>query len=281
MATEISKPEPATDTEGLPTHPIIQRWTRWLGTQRDTLGTVIAIILILLLWRFAGAYLPTYIFPTIPIAIETTLALLAEDATYVSIGETLIRILGGFTVSAIFGIAVGVVMATSPLVNFFVRPLIRLIMGVPALTWVLLGVLWFRNGEVRVWFFMFIITFPITALNTYDGVRSVSYELYQMTKALRPTSWGMLRFLIIPAATPFIFSGLRLSLSFAGRIAVFAEAISAGTGIGAEMMLTNQLFDTAGLIAWTFILIVMLSGMDGILELLERRWFRWRREMKE
>ncbi|MCE2482165.1 MAG: ABC transporter permease subunit [Alphaproteobacteria bacterium] len=135
--------------------------------------------------------------------------------------------------------------------------------------------------EVRVWFFMFIITFPITALNTYDGVRSVSYELYQMTKALRPTAWGMLKYLIIPAATPFIFSALRLSLSFAGRIAVFAEAIAAGTGIGAEMMLTNQLFDTAGLIAWTFILIVILSAMDGVLEALERRWFKWRREMKD
>ena len=281
MNTDIPKPDVAVGTEGLPTNPIIHRWTRWLGSQRDTLGTVIAIVFVLLFWRFGGAYLPTYIFPTIPIAIDTTLELMAESATYISISETLVRILGGFAVSAVFGIAVGIVMATSPLFNFFVRPLIRLIMGVPALTWVLLGVLWFRNMEVRVWFFMFIITFPITALNTYDGVRSVSYELYQMTKALRPTKWGMLKYLIIPAATPFIFSGLRLSLSFAGRIAVFAEAIAAGTGIGAEMMLTNQLFDTAGLIAWTFFLIVMLSAMDGVLEILERRWFRWRREMKE
>lgn len=281
MSAEMSKPEAAVDGDRLPTNPTIQRWTRWLGTQRDTLGTVIAVILILLFWHFGGAYLPTYIFPTIPIAIDTTIELLGLYATYVSITETLVRILGGFTVSAIFGIAVGVVMATSPLFNFFARPLIRLIMGVPALTWVLLGVLWFRDMEVRVWFFMFIITFPITALNTYDGVRSVSYELYQMTKALRPTGWGMLKYLIIPAATPFIFSALRLSLSFAGRIAVFAEAIAAGTGIGAEMMLTNQLFDTAGLIAWTFILIVILSAMDGVLEALERRWFKWRREMKD
>lgn len=281
MTTQISKPEAAADTDGLPTNTIITRWTRWLGTQRDTLGTIIAVIIILLFWEFGGSYLPTYIFPTIPMAIDTTWDLLAEHSTYVSISETLIRILGGFSVSAVFGIAVGVVMATSPAFNFLARPLIRLIMGVPALTWVLFGVLWFRNPEVRVWFFMFIITFPITALNTYDGVRSVSYELYQMTKSLRPSRWGMLKLLIIPAATPFIFSALRLSLSFAGRIAVFAEAIAAGTGIGAEMMLTNQLFDTAGLIAWTFILIVILSAMDAMLEILERRWFKWRREMKE
>ena len=139
MSADIPKPEVAVDGDRLPTNPTIQRWTRWLGTQRDTLGTVIAVILILLFWQFGGAYLPTYIFPTIPIAIDTTIELLGQYATYVSITETLVRILGGFTVSAIFGIAVGVVMATSPLFNFFARPLIRLIMGVPALTWVLLG----------------------------------------------------------------------------------------------------------------------------------------------
>ena len=96
MSAEISKPEAAVDGDRLPTNPTIQRWTRWLGTQRDTLGTVIAVILILLFWHFGGAYLPTYIFPTIPIAIDTTIELLGEYATYVSITETLVRILGGF-----------------------------------------------------------------------------------------------------------------------------------------------------------------------------------------
>ncbi len=275
MSSDASKPLAA------PVSADVRRYVRWIGSQRDTLGTAIVIAAVLLAWQFFGGLIPKYIFPTIPTAIAKFQDILTLDGTYVAVGQTLIRILGGFAVSASFGILFGVLMAMSNGFNFIARPLIRLIMGVPALTWVLLGVIWFKNMELRVWFFMFIVTFPITALNTYDGVRAVPFELYQMTKSLRPTTAGLLRYLIIPAATPFIFSGLRLSLSFSGRIAVFAEAIAAGTGIGAEMMLTNQLFDTAGLIGWTLILIVVLSLMDGLLERIERRWFKWRREMKD
>ncbi|MSP51258.1 MAG: ABC transporter permease subunit [Alphaproteobacteria bacterium] len=280
MTSGIPQRTPTAPGAPLVSHAV-NRYVRWLGSQRDTLGTAIVVIAVLLAWQFFGGYLPKYIFPTIPLAIEKFEQIITLKGTYVAIGQTLVRILGGFAVSASFGIAFGILMAMSTQFNFIARPLIRLIMGVPALTWVLLGVIWFKNMELRVWFFMFIVTFPITALNTYDGVRAVPFELYQMTRSLRPTTAGLLRFLIIPAATPFIFSGLRLSLSFSGRIAVFAEAIAAGTGIGAEMMLTNQLFDVAGLIGWTFILIVVLSLMDGALEVLERRWFRWRREMKD
>ncbi|MBM3511200.1 MAG: ABC transporter permease [Alphaproteobacteria bacterium] len=275
MSCDATKPLPA------PVGAEVRRYVRWVGSQRDTLGTAIVIAAVLLAWQFFGGLIPKYIFPTIPTAIAKFQDILTLNGTYVAVGQTLIRILGGFAVSASFGILFGVLMAMSNGFNFIARPFIRLIMGVPALTWVLLGVIWFKNMELRVWFFMFIVTFPITALNTYDGVRAVPFELYQMTKSLRPTTAGLLRYLIIPAATPFIFSGLRLSLSFSGRIAVFAEAIAAGTGIGAEMMLTNQLFDTAGLLGWTLILIVVLSLMDGILEVIERRWFKWRREMKD
>ncbi|MEI6724017.1 MAG: ABC transporter permease subunit, partial [Betaproteobacteria bacterium] len=125
-----------------------------------------------------------------------------------------------------------------------------------------------------------VLVFPIVATNTYDGVRAIPHELYHMVRALRPTTVGMLRMLVIPAATPFIFTGLRVALSFGGRIAVFAEALSASTGIGAAMYTMNQVFDSAGIIAWTFILVAVLTLMDGALGLAESRWFRWRRDFQ-
>jgi NitT/TauT family transport system permease protein len=90
----------------------------------------------------------------------------------------------------------------------------------------------------------------------------------------------MLVMLVIPGATPFIFTGLRVALSFGGRIAVFAEALSASSGIGAAMYAMNQVFDSAGIIAWTFVLIALLSALDGILGIAEKRWFRWRKELE-
>jgi NitT/TauT family transport system permease protein len=246
----------------------------------ERLGTVASIVALLLFWHFGGRYIPSYVLPTIPTALATLVKVLSAGETYFAIAQTLVRILGGFTTSAVFGILIGVMMALWPSGQFLLRPLVRLVMGVPALTWVLLGIIWFRSMEVRVWFFMFIIVFPINALNTYDGVRAVPLELYHMMRSLRPSTGSLLRLLIIPAALPFIFSGLRISLSFAGRIAVFGEALAAGSGIGAEMMLADQMFDTGLIIVWTIILILVLSILDGILEIAEKHFFAWRQELR-
>jgi NitT/TauT family transport system permease protein len=237
----------------------------------------ISAALLLLVWQVSSAYVPEYIFPSIPRVFEKGVALFEDNATYGTVFVTLQRILGGFVISALFGIALGISMAMWRSVNDILMPSLKMVMGVPALTWVLLSIIWFRSTEMRVWFMMFVLVFPIVATNTFDGVRAIPHELYQMVRSLRPSSAGMLRMLVIPAATPFIFTGLRVSLSFGGRIAVFAEALSASTGIGAAMYSMNQVFDSAGIIAWTFILVALLSLLDIALGMAESRWFRWRR----
>jgi NitT/TauT family transport system permease protein len=250
---------------------------RWLVERKLAFISIGAIFLI---WQISSAYVPEYIFPSIPTVVAKATQLLAATSTYSAILMTLQRVLGGFILSAMVGIGLGLGLAMSTRVFGSLMPLVKLVMGVPALTWVLLSIIWFKSAEARVWFIMFILVFPIMAMNTYDGVRAVPHDLYHMVRSLRPTSWGLLRLLIIPAATPFIFSGLKVSLSFGGRIAVFAEALSASTGIGAEMYTMDQMFDTAGIIVWTILLVLVLALLDKALGLAERRWFRWRHDFQ-
>ena len=219
--------------------------------------TALSIAGLLALWQLSSAYIPEYILPSIAQVFDKGRALVVDPRTYSTIVATLQRIVGGFVLSAL-----------------------KFVMGVPALTWVLLAIIWFKSAELRVWFMMFVLVFPIVATNTYDGVRAIPHELYQSVRSLRPSRLRLLAMLIVPGATPFIFTGLRVSLSFGGRIAVFAEALSASSGIGAAMFAMNQVFDSAGIIAWTFILIALLSALDALLGIAERRWFRWRRELE-
>lgn len=251
---------------------------RWLVSNRYAF---LVFLLILTIWEISAAYVPEYIFPGIPKVLDKGVVLLGERATYEAIFHTLQRVLGGFFLSAAVGIVLGVAMAMWPRVNAALMPLLKLVMGVPALTWVLLSIIWFQSAELRVWFIMFVLVFPIVGMNTFDGVRAVPHELYHMVRSLRPSTFGMLRIVIVPAAMPFIFSGLKVSLSFGGRIAVFSEALSASTGIGAAMYSMNQVFDTAGIIVWTFILVGLLTLLDETLGLIEKRWFRWRRDFQE
>lgn len=233
-------------------------------------------VVLLAIWHVSSGYVPEYIFPSIPQVWGKFEAILGDGGTYLAILATLRRVLGGFVFSSTLGILMGVLIAMSPRSNAILGPLLNVVLGVPALTWVLLAIIWFRDAEVRVWFLMFVLVFPIVAVNTADGVRAVPNDLYQMVRSLRPSTFGMLKLVILPSATPFIFSGLKVSLSFGGRIVVFAEALSASTGIGAAMYTANQLFDTAGILVWTAILIAILYALDKVLAAIEARWFRWR-----
>lgn len=251
--------------------------SRWLADWRYA---ALSVVVLLVLWQISSAYIPEYILPSIAQVLDKGRTLAADPKTYATILATLQRIVGGFVLSAVFGVVLGIAMGMSARLNAALSPTLKFVMGVPALTWVLLAIIWFKSAEARVWFMMFVLVFPIVATNTYDGVRAIPHELYQSVRSLRPSRWRLLVMLIVPGATPFIFTGLRVSLSFGGRIAVFAEALSASTGIGAAMFAMNQVFDSAGIIAWTFILIALLSLLDGLLGIAERRWFRWRRELE-
>jgi ABC-type nitrate/sulfonate/bicarbonate transport system permease component len=245
---------------------------------RHSAGTAITLVLILAAWFVGSLFLPEYIFPGIGQVGRKFATILSHPATYGSIVVTLQRIVGGFVLSSVFGIALGILLAMNRPAHTVAMPALKMVAGVPALTWVLLSIIWFKSTELRVWFITFVLAFPIVATNTYDGVRSVPADLYQMVQALRPSRTAMLRLLIIPSAMPFIFSGLRVSLSFGGRIAVFAEALSASSGIGADMYTMDQMFDTAGIVVWTVLLVLLLTSLDLVLSFIERRWFRWRVE---
>ena len=247
---------------------------RWLAGTSG--GTVLLVVVLALAWYVSSFFVPEYVFPTIGSTAGKFVSVVTTTTSYKSLVYTLQRVLGGFLISALTGIALGVGMGTQPKFYTICMPLVKLIMGIPALTWVLLSIIWFSSTELRVWFIMFILVFPIVTTNTYDGVRSISPELHQMVQSLRPSPAAMLRLLVIPSALPFIFSGLRIGLSFGGRIAVFAEALSASSGIGAQMFMMDQLFDTAGIIVWTILLVMALSLLDLVLTTVEARWFRWR-----
>jgi ABC-type nitrate/sulfonate/bicarbonate transport system permease component len=259
--------------------PGARKGTRWLS--RDNRGTIGVIVAFGAIWQISSYFVPTYLFPSPVETLARAQVLLTDPVSYATILVTVSRIFIGFIVSSMFGIVLGMAMALVPAAYTVLRPFIALTMGIPSLTWVLFGILWFQSMDARVWFFMFVIVFPVTALSTYDGVRAIPHDLYQMSRSFRPSTYRHFKALVVPGSMPFIFSGLRVSLSFAGRIAVFAEALSAATGIGAKMFHANQVFDTPSLLVWTGVLIVILAVLDRFLDMVERRWFHWRRSIVE
>lgn len=241
-------------------------------------STLIALLALAAVWQILSFFFPPYLIPGFQTLIPTFVDLLVRLSTYQHTLASLLRILVSFLISSAFGVGVGLIMGTDRRAEAYVLPFVRFIMGVPALSWVLIGVIWFRSPELRVFFVMFVIIFPILALNTLDGIKNTPKELYDMLLSFRPSRGQLLRMIIIPATLPYILVGAKVALSFATRLVVFVELIGATAGIGAVMYASYQTFNLTPIFVWTAILVGLLFLLNLGMTYLERRLLKWRPE---
>ncbi len=118
--------------------------------------------------------------------------------------------------------------------------------GIPALSWVVIAIIWFRGIEFRIFFIMVMTTLPAFTFQVLDAYRAMSKDLFEMTLSFRPTRLDLLRTLIWPTVLPGILTAWKVNLGNASRVVVVAELVGATGGVGYELLQQQQLFDMAG-----------------------------------
>jgi ABC-type nitrate/sulfonate/bicarbonate transport system permease component len=241
-------------------------WEVWARVQRSTFFPPPSAILARMyrLW-FAGP--ATHLF-------------LTEDAVgnlLPSVG----RILAGLAIAAAIGGAVGLAVGRSAAVYGYLDPLLQFARALPAVTLLPVFIAIFRLGtQMEVAFIAFGTIWPIM-LNTADGARYLDPVQVETVRAFRLTAWQRLIRLIIPAALPKFFAGLRLSVSLALILMVFAELVGSSNGLGYEMNNAESSFDMTWL--WsTLVLVAILGNLLNVLELAaEHRLLAWHRGARQ
>jgi NitT/TauT family transport system permease protein len=157
-----------------------------------------------------------------------------------------------------------------------VHPLLTFNQGIPALSWVVISVIWFKSTEVRIWFIIVMTTLPAFAFQIYDSYRAMSKDLVEMTLSFRPTEWDKFRTLVAPSILPGILTAWKINLGNVARVVVVAELVGASVGVGYQLLQRQQLFDMAGAIAWTLILVLFVVVSQGVVTFLETSLLRYR-----
>ena len=242
----------------------------------DNWATAVVVIAIVLLMQVGSYFVPPYILPS-PISVLGSL-LVSLTTDYLQILITLLRLLVSLTLSIAIGTALGIIMGTFASVRPYLRALVIIDTGIPALSWMLVAVFWFKDPELRMFFIMVVIVVPIYALNVYDGIRAMSKEWLEMCESFRPTRWQVLRYLILPHIVPYVLMTTRSTVGYATRMLIFAELIGSSLGIGARMGLAQATFHMDSVIAWTVLLVIMNMLAQGCVGLLERYLLSWRDE---
>jgi len=247
------------------------------GFRRDliaNLWVIGALIVGMQVWSMTA---PPYIMPPPVQSLETTGTVLRED--YVHIFYTLGRLVVSVAFALVVGSVIGVLMALIRPLQPYLKSIVMIDTGIPALSWMLFAVFWFKDPESRVFFILAMILIPFYALNVYDGIRALSKDLVEMVETFRPTKLQVFRHLILPHIVPYILMTTKSIIGYATRMTAFAELVSVNTGMGARMGLAQNNLAMDGVIAWTILLVALNLAIQGLVAAAERTLLKWRPEV--
>jgi NitT/TauT family transport system permease protein len=185
------------------------------------------------------------------------------------------RVYGGFFCAAFVGIPLGLLIGRVPLMRALLDPTLSLLRPIPVTAWLPLSMIFFGLGPKSAIFLVFLGAFYPILINTIFGVRSVDPRLFEAAEMLGCSGSQLFRAVVLPAALPSVFNGLRLGAGFAWILIVVGEMTGVPEGLGAVIMDGRTLSRTDLVI--TGMIIIGITGFvsDRILVMLNNYFLRW------
>jgi len=237
---------------------------------------IFVVVVLLTAMEITSRFVPDYIMPS-PVAVwNAARELFFSDPYHVAV--TLVRLAVSVTIAMITGVLIGLAMGMFPSVRPYLKAIVVIDTGIPALSWMLIAVFWFKNPESRIFFILLVILLPFYALNVYEGLRALPKELVEMIESFRPSRWQVLRYLILPHIVAYIFLTTKSVIGYAIRMVIFAELVASAIGIGARMNLAQSTFRIDQVLAWTFFLVILNLLLQALVSGLEKIFLKWRAE---
>jgi len=243
---------------------------------RQFLQAAASTLVLLAAWQTASYFFPHYLFPPVQDIVARTIRILVNWPELKQVLETAARIFVGLAGAFVLGSLLALPIGRYPKLESYITPFLVFLQGIPALSWVIIAIIWFHGTEFRIAFIMIITTLPAFTFQVLDSYRSMSKDLFEMTMSFRPSAWTLFRVLIVPTIVPGILTAWKINLGNAARVVVVAELVGATGGVGYELLQQQQIFDMAGALAWTLQLVFFVLITQRIIALIEARAFRYR-----
>jgi sulfonate transport system permease protein len=226
---------------------------RQLMTQKETSDTGLQPLLpyiipaLFLVGWFASSesgVIPRYLLPHPVDVLRSGVAYIFGDSTQAQfsgrflsdLGASVIRVLLGFLLAVIFGIPLGILSGRLAYVNRLVSTSINALRAVPGICWLPLAMVWFGIGLRTTVFLVALAAFFPVYLNAVAGARQVDPVLYRAGAMMGVTRLRAIFTILLPSATPYIITGLRLGMGISWAYLVLGELTGVPNGLGAVIM---------------------------------------------
>lgn len=248
--------------------------------------TVLALIvpgLLLLFWHTATTRRWTRLIPTPyevgEYMIDFAVGGIYDDAFSATLVTHLLasmsRVYGGFALAALFALPLGLMIGRIPTARMVLDPFLQVMRPIPVTAWLPLSMILFGLGPRSAFALVCLGAFYPILLNTIFGVRSVDPKLFEAASMLGCQGNAQFYKVVLPAALPSIFTGLRLGLGLAWFVIVVGEMTGVPQGLGAVIMDGRTLSRTELVICGMIIIGIAGYISDRVVVMIGNRMLKW------
>jgi NitT/TauT family transport system permease protein len=249
-------------------------------------GTVLAMIVPLLLlafWHYAVKAGMTRLIPSpaevAEYMVDFAVGGIWDDAfsatLHIHLLASMSRVYGGFALAALVAVPLGILIGRNDTIRALMDPFLQLMRPIPVTAWLPLSMILFGLGPRSAFFLVFLGAFYPILLNTVFGVRSVDRRLFEAASMLGCSPSAQFLKVVLPAALPSIFTGLRLGLGLAWFVIVVGEMTGVPQGLGAVIMDGRTLSRTELVICGMIVIGIAGFLSDRVVVMIMNRLLRW------
>ena len=240
---------------------------------RSLLLKLLSAVIVFGAWEIAGRIPVSYAFPPFSDSMVALARMIFDGSLFVAYAETLRPLLVGIVISAIAGIGLGLWIGLSTKFDWFFSPIFIVMQAAPLAALIPILVMVYGIGLTSKVFVVCIMAMPVIVLNTASAVRNTPASIKEMAKSFMAGDRDVLLKIILPAASPIIFSGLRLGVSAGFIGAILSELKITPTGVGDIITFSRSIADYASMYAAIFSIILLAVLFLNLLEKLENYLF--------
>jgi ABC-type nitrate/sulfonate/bicarbonate transport system permease component len=200
---------------------------------------------------------------------------------WINTALTLYRALAAFLICAVFGVIIGMAMSSNVIANWFFDPIISVGFPMPKIAFLPVVILWLGVYDVsKITIIVIDAIFPVIAA-TVIAIQGVERELIWSARNMGANSRELLTQIMLPAALPQIMTGLQVALPLSLIVAVVAEMLMGGYGLGGAMMTASRFANSTGVFAGIVEIAVVGYGLVKAMALMRRRLLIWHQETND
>jgi ABC-type nitrate/sulfonate/bicarbonate transport system permease component len=193
----------------------------------------------------------------------------------VHVAASLVRSLTGLVAGILLAVPIGLAMGYNRRISAALVPIFGFFRPIPPIAFIPLMILWFGIGELSKILLIFAASFNYTVLTSAAGMRAVPEQLIRKGRNLGLTRWQLFSSVMLPAAMPHIFTGIKTSTAVSWAIVVAAELIAAQEGLGFIIQDAGTFFRITDVFFGIIIIGLIGVSLELAISLIERRTLHW------